>query len=147
MSNTKPFGISKRAVWDAYQRVKANRGSAGVDRQSLEDCDQDLTNNLYRLWNRLASGSYFPPPVRMVEIPKAQGGTRRLGVPTVADRIAQTVVTQAFAPCVEPYFHPDSYGYRPGKSALQAVGVTRQRCWQYDYLVEFDIKAHGSLIC
>jgi RNA-directed DNA polymerase len=140
MDKTKPFAISKRAVWTAYQRVKANRGAAGIDRQSLSDFEQELTNNLYKLWNRLASGSYFPPPVLVVEIPKAQGGTRRLGVPTVADRIAQTVVTQAFEPCVEPDFHPDSYGYRPGKSALQAVGVTRKRCWSYDYLVEFDIK-------
>ena len=140
MDKTKPFAISKRAVWTAYQRVKANRGAAGIDRQSLSDFEQELTNNLYKLWNRLASGSYFPPPVLVVEIPKAQGGTRRLGVPTVADRIAQTVVTQAFEPCVEPDFHPDSYGYRPGKSALQAVDVTRKRCWSYDYLVEFDIK-------
>lgn len=140
MVETKPFGISKRAVWEAYLRVKENRGASGVDRQSLEDFGQDLSNNLYKLWNRLASGSYFPPPVLMVEIPKAQGGMRTLGIPTVADRIAQMVVKQAFEPCVEPYFHQDSYGYRPGKSALQAVGVTRQRCWRHDYVVEFDIK-------
>lgn len=140
MVETKPFGISKRAVWEAYRRVKENRGAAGVDHESLEDFGQDLANNLYKLWNRLASGSYFPPPVLMVEIPKAQGGMRTLGIPTVADRIAQMVVKQAFEPCVEPYFHQDSYGYRPSKSALQAVGVTRQRCWQYDYVLEFDIK-------
>ena len=140
MIKTKPFGISKRAVWDAYRRVRKNGGAAGVDRQSLEGFERDLGNNLYKLWNRLASGSYFPPPVRQVEIPKAQGGKRTLGIPTVADRIAQMVVKQAFEPCVEPYFHRDSYGYRPGKSALQAVGVTRQRCWQYDYVLEFDIK-------
>lgn len=140
MGETKPFAISKRAVWEAYLRVKENRGAAGVDRQSLEDFEQDLANNLYKLWNRLASGSYFPPPVLAVEIPKAKGGTRRLGVPTVADRIAQTVVKQALEPCVEPYFHRDSYGYRAGKSALQAIGVTRERCWRYSYLLEFDIK-------
>jgi RNA-directed DNA polymerase len=140
MGETKPFGISKRAVWEAYRRVKDNRGAGGVDHQSLEDFGQDLSNNLYKLWNRLASGSYFPPPVLMVEIPKAQGGMRTLGIPTVADRIAQMVVKQAFEPCVEPYFHQDSYGYRPGKSALQALGVTRERCWQYDYVLEFDIK-------
>ena len=140
MVKTKPFGISKRAVWEAYRRVRKNGGAAGVDRQSLEEFERDLGNNLYKLWNRLASGSYFPPPVRQVEIPKAQGGTRTLGIPTVADRIAQMVVKQAFEPCVESYFHRDSYGYRPGKSALQAVGVTRQRCWQYDYVLEFDIK-------
>jgi RNA-directed DNA polymerase len=140
MDKAKPFGISKRAVWEAYRRVKENRGAAGVDHQSLEDFGQDLSNNLYKLWNRLASGSYFPPPVLMVEIPKAHGGTRMLGVPTVTDRIAQMVVKQAFEPCVEPYFHQDSYGYRPGKSALQAVGITRRRCWRYDYVLEFDIK-------
>jgi RNA-directed DNA polymerase len=152
MAETKPFGISKRAVWESYRKVKENRGAAGVDRQSLEDFEQDLANNLYKLWNRLASGSYFPPAVLMVEIPKPKGGTRRLGVPTVSDRIAQMVVKRALEPCVEPYFHHDSYGYRPGKSALQAVGVTRQRCWRYDYLVEFDIKGlfdeidHGLLL-
>jgi RNA-directed DNA polymerase len=140
MDKAKPFGISKRAVWEAYRRVKENRGAAGVDHQSLEDFGQDLSNNLYKLWNRLASGSYFPPPVLMVEIPKAHGGMRVLGVPTVTDRIAQMVVKQAFEPCVEPYFHQDSYGYRPDKSALQAVGVTRRRCWRYDYVLEFDIK-------
>ncbi len=140
MVETKPFGISKRAVWEAYRRVKENRGAAGIDHQTLEDFGEDLANNLYKLWNRLASGSYFPPPVLMVEIPKAQGGMRTLGIPTVADRIAQMVVKQAFEPCVDPYFHQDSYGYRPGKSALQAVGVTRQRCWRYDYVLEFDIK-------
>jgi len=140
MVETKPFGISKRAVWEAYRRVKENRGAAGVDHQSLEDFGANLTNNLYKLWNRLASGSYFPPPVLMVEIPKAHGGMRMLGIPTVADRIAQMVVKQAFEPCVEPCFHQDSYGYRPNKSALQAVGVTRQRCWQYDYVLEFDVK-------
>ena len=107
---------------------KENRGAAGVDRQSLEDFEQDRGNNLYKLWIWLASGSYYPPPVLEVEIPEAQGGTRRLGVPTVADRIAQTVVKQAFEPCVEPHFHTDSYGYRAAKSALQAVGVTPQRC-------------------
>lgn len=140
VSKTKPLAISKRAVWEAYRQVKENRGAAGVDRQSLEDVEQDLANNLYKLWNRLASGSYFPPPVLAVEIPKAQGGMRRLGIPTVADRIAQTVGKQAVEPGVEPYFHPDSYGYRPGKSALQAVGITRERCWRYDYLLELDIK-------
>ncbi len=140
MVKTKPFSISKRAVWEAYRKVKVNRGASGVDHQSLEDFGQDLSNNLYKLWNRLCSGSYFPPAVLMVAIPKAQGGMRTLGIPTVADRIAQMVVKQAFEPSVEPYLHEDSYGYRPGKSALQAVGATRQRCWRYDYVLEFDIK-------
>ena len=132
MAEAKPFGISKRAVWEAYCKVKENRGAAGVDGQSLEDFERDLKNNLYKLWNRMASGSYFPPPVLAVEIPKAGGGERRLGIPTVSDRIAQMVVKRAFEPEVEPYLHPDSYGYRLGKSALQAVGVTRKRCWQHD---------------
>ncbi len=152
MDKAKPFGISKRAVWEAYRKVRENRGAAGVDRESLEDFEQDLANNLYKLWNRLASGSYFPPPVRLVEIPKAGGGKRRLGVPTVSDRVAQMVVKRALEPWVEPHFHPDSYGYRPGKSALQAVGVTRQRCWAHDYVLEFDVKRlfdeidHGLLL-
>lgn len=140
MAEAKPFGISKRGVWEAYCKVKENRGAAGVDGQSLEDFERDLKNNLYKLWNRMTSGSYFPPPVLAVEIPKAGGGKRRLGVPTVSDRIAQMVVKRAFEPEVEPYFHADSYGYRPGKSALQAVGVTRKRCWQHDYVLDFDIK-------
>lgn len=140
MGETKPYAIPKHAVWEAYQKVKANNGAAGVDRQSLEDFDRDLGNNLYKLWNRMASGSYFLPAVRMVELPKAQGGKRKLGIPTVSDRIAQMVVKKALEPCVEPYFHPDSYEYRPGKSALQDIEATRQRCWQYDYLFEFDIR-------
>ena len=124
----KPFQIDKMVVWEAFGRVKANKGGAGVDEQSIAEFEQDLQDNLYRLWNRLSSGSYFPPPVKAVEIPKAGGkGVRVLGVPTVADRIAQTVVRMYLEPTVEPAFHPDSYGYRPGKSALDAVGTCRQR--------------------
>ena len=119
----KPFGISKREVWEAYKRVKANQGAAGVDGQSIADFEKDLKGNLYKIWNRMSSGSYFPPPVRRVEIPKGEtGGKRPLGIPTVADRIAQMVVKRDLEPTVEPQFHPDSYGYRPGKSALDAVG-------------------------
>ena len=140
MVKAKSFNISKKAVWEAYRKVKANRGVAGVDHQSLEDFEQDLAGNLYKLWNRLCSGSYYPPPVLQVEIPKAQGGVRKLGIPTVADRVAQMVVKQAFEPCVEPHFHEDSFGYRPGKSALQAVGATRQRCWKFDFVLELDVK-------
>lgn len=136
----KPFGISKRMVWDAYKRVRANHGAAGVDAESIEQFEQDLSNNLYRLWNRMASGSYFPPPVRSVGIPKKDGGERRLGIPTVSDRIAQTVVKQFLEPLVEPQFHPDSYGYRPGKSAHDAVAATRQRCWRYNWLIDLDIR-------
>lgn len=140
MSKTKPFTISKTLVVKAYKLVKANAGAAGVDQQSLADFDKNLRDNLYRLWNRLSSGSYFPPPVRLVSIPKKQGGERVLGVPTVSDRVAQMVIKLMFEPSVEPDFYADSYGYRPNKSALEAIGITRQRCWQYDWVVEFDIK-------
>jgi len=136
----KPFSISKRMVWEAYKRVKANQGAAGVDEESLADFEEHLTDNLYKLWNRLASGSYFPPPVRTVMIPKRDGGQRALGIPTVSDRIAQTVVAMVLEPVLEPYFHPDSYGYRPGKSAIQALGVARQRCWRSDWVLDLDIK-------
>lgn len=140
-SSGKPFGISKVEVWDAWVKVKENQGAAGVDGQSLEMFEADLKNNLYRIWNRMSSGTYFPPAVKAVEIPKAHGaGTRTLGVPTVADRVAQTVVAAHLEARVEPVFHPDSYGYRPGRSALDAVGVCRQRCWSYDWVVEFDIR-------
>jgi RNA-directed DNA polymerase len=140
MSEAKPFCISKREVWEAYQRVKANKGAAGVDGQSLEDFERKLKDNLYKLWNRLSSGSYFPPPVRTVKIPKADGGERKLGIPTVSDRIAQMVVKSRLEPAVDPLFHPDSYGYRPGKSALDAVGQARQRCWRNDWVIDLDIK-------
>jgi group II intron reverse transcriptase/maturase len=141
MTKAKPYAIPKRIVWDAYKKVKANRGAAGVDGQSLVAFEKDLKNNLYKLWNRMSSGSYFPPPVRLVEIPKGHTGqTRPLGIPTVSDRIAQMVVKMMFEPDVEPHFHPDSYGYRPGKSALDAVGVTRRRCWRRDWVIDLDIK-------
>jgi len=139
----KPFAISKWVVWEAYQRVKANDGAAGVDGESIEEFERDLKGNLYKLWNRLSSGSYFPAPVRAVEIPKKHehGKVRVLGVPTVADRIAQTVVRLYLEPKVEPLFHPDSYGYRPGRSALQAVGVCRERCWRRNWIIDLDIRA------
>ena len=140
MSAAKPFTIPKLLVLDAWKAVKANAGSAGVDKETIDDFEADLKNNLYRLWNRMSSGSYFPPPVRAVAIPKKNGGERILGVPTVADRVAQMVVKQVLQPNLEPIFLPDSYGYRPGKSALDAVEVTRGRCWQYDWVLEFDIK-------
>lgn len=140
MNQAKPFPISKRQVWEAYKRVKANQGGAGVDGQSLAEFDRRLEGNLYKLWNRLASGSYMPPPVKRVEIPKANGGIRPLGIPTVADRIAQMVIKQTLEPALEQQFHPDSYGYRPRKSAHQAVGQARKRCWRYDWVVDLDIK-------
>lgn len=141
MTKAKPFCISKHLVWEAYQRVRANDGAAGVDKQSIQDFEENLKDNLYKLWNRLSSGSYFPPPVRRVEIPKKDGGKRPLGIPTVADRVAQMVVKLVLEPEVEPHFHTDSYGYRPGRSALQAVGIARQRCWRYDWVVDLDIRA------
>ena len=140
-SSAKPFDISKQHVWDAYKRIKANRGAAGVDGQSITEFEENLSANLYKLWNRLASGSYFPPPVRRVEIPKGDGRTRPLGIPTVADRIAQMVVTRFLQPVIDPQFHEDSYGYRPKKSAKDALSVARQRCWRYNWVLDLDIKA------
>src|SRR5438876_617437 len=136
----KPFSIDKKRVYEAYKAVKSNAGSAGVDGQTIEQFDSDLRNNLYKLWNRMSSGSYFPPPVRAVSIPKKTGGQRILGVPTVADRVAQMVVKQLIEPDLDPIFLADSYGYRPRKSAHDAIGVTRKRCWKYDWVLEFDIK-------
>ena len=137
----KPFEISKWVVWSAYETVKANRGAAGVDGESIQAFEENLQDNLYKLWNRMSSGTYFPPPVRAVEIPKKQGGTRVLGVPTVADRIAQTVVRAYLEPEAEKVFHPDSYGYRPRRSAHDALAACRERCWRYDWVIDLDIRA------
>jgi retron-type reverse transcriptase len=126
MDEAKPFLIPKREVWEAFKRVKANQGAAGADGQSIEDFEANLSGNLYKLWNRMSSGSYFPPPVRRVDIPKASGGIRPLGIPTVADRIAQEVARRYLEPILEPVFHPDSFGYRPGKSAIGAVAKARE---------------------
>jgi group II intron reverse transcriptase/maturase len=141
VGKTKPFAISKQAVWDAYLKVKANDGAAGVDEQSIEQFEQNLKGNLYKLWNRLSSGSYFPPPVKLVEIDKKGGGVRPLGVPTVADRIAQTVVAKELNKVVEPIFDDDSYGYREGRSQHDALAVCRERCWRFDWVVDLDVKA------
>lgn len=136
----KPFDISKREVWEAFQEVKKNKGAPGVDGVTIEEFEADLKNNLYKIWNRLSAGTYFPPPVRMVQIPKQHGdGMRMLGIPTVADRVAQTVVARHLGVRVEPIFHPDSYGYRPGRSALQAVETCRQRCWKKDWVIDLDV--------
>jgi group II intron reverse transcriptase/maturase len=140
-AKSKPYAIPKRLVWEAYKRVKANRGAAGVDGESLAEFEKNLEGNLYKIWNRMTSGSYFPPPVRLVEIEKESGGTRPLGIPTVADRIAQTVVKMVLEPLVDPVFHADSYGYRPAKSALDAVGMARKRCWAIDWVIDLDIRA------
>ena len=137
----KPFEISKWEVWEAWDKVKANKGAPGVDGCSIEEFEADLKNNLYKVWNRMSSGSYFPPSVRAVEIPKSHGGgTRTLGVPTVSDRVAQTVVARRLEGKVEAIFHSDSYGYRPGRSALDAVEVCRKRCWRADWVIDLDIE-------
>lgn len=152
MSSTKAFDIPKTLVWNAYLDVKRSAGGPGVDGQSMEEFERDLKNNLYKIWNRMSSGSYFPPPVLLVEIPKADGGIRPLGIPTIADRIAQAVVKWYLEPLVEPEFHEDSYGYRPGRSALDAVAQARRRCWRDDWVLDLDISKffdtldHGLLM-
>lgn len=138
----KPFAISKRLVWEAWRRVKTNKGAEGVDEESIQAFEENLRDNLYKVWNRLSSGSYIPPPVRAVEIPKKDGrGSRMLGVPTVADRVAQTVAYLYLEPGVEPIFHPDSYGYRPRRSAHDALRTCRARCWKYDWVLDLDLKS------
>ena len=136
----KPYSITRMEVLEAYFKVKSNKGAAGIDGETIADFESNLKGNLYKVWNRMSSGSYFPPPVRTVKIPKANGGERALGIPTVADRVAQMVVKNRMEPMVEPLFHPDSFGYRPGKSALDAVGWARQRCWSFDWVCDLDIK-------
>ena len=140
MKESKPYEISKQVVMEAFKRVKANKGSAGIDGQGLKEFEEGLKGNLYKIWNRMSSGSYFPPPVKRVEIPKKSGGKRGLGIPTVGDRVAQMVAKIYLEPKVEMLFHQDSYGYRPNKSAIDAIGQARKRCWKYDYVIEFDIK-------
>lgn len=140
MPEAKPYRISKDQVAEAWRLVKAKRGAGGVDGQTLSMFEKDLEGNLYKIWNRMSSGSYFPPPVRLVEIPKGDGRMRPLGIPTVADRVAQMVVKRVLEPLVEPVFHPDSYGYRPGRSALDAVGKARERCMRLDWVIDLDVK-------
>ncbi len=152
MTGAKPFDIPKREVWEAFESIKANQGAAGVDGQTIEGFESRLGGNLYKLWNRLSSGSYHPSPVRRVDIPKAGGGVRPLGIPTVVDRIAQEVVRRYLEPLLEPRFHRDSYGYRPDRSAIDAIGQARRRCWRYDWVLDVDIKGffdsidHGLLL-
>lgn len=140
MEETKPFKISKKIVKIAFEKVKANKGTYGIDEQSISDFENNLKDNLYKIWNRMSSGTYFPKPVKAVAIPKKNGGTRILGIPTVEDRVAQMVAKIYFEPNVENIFYEDSYGYRPNKSAIQAIGVLRKRCWKTDWVVDFDIK-------
>ena len=137
----KSFAIPRPMVWEAWRRVRANKGAPGVDGQAIEQFEADLADNLYKIWNRMSSGSYFPPPVRAVEIPKPHGGgVRMLGVPTIADRVAQTVVAMHLEERADHRFHPDSYGYRPGKSAHEALEACRQRCWKYDWVIDLDVR-------
>ena len=139
----KSFVIPKRLLWDAWLKVKEKGGAAGADGQTIEQFEEDLSGNLFRLWNRMSSGSYFPGPVRAVEIPKKgkKGGIRVLGIPNVVDRVAQTAAAMALEPSVEPIFHEDSYGYRPGRSPVDAVAVCRARCFKQDWVVDLDIRA------
>lgn len=142
----KSFNISKQMVWDSYLKVKANKGAAGIDRQTMEDFDKNLSKNLYKVWNRLSSGSYFPPAVRRVDIPKGNGKMRPLGIPTISDRIAQMVVKDILEPIVDPNFHDDSYGYRPGKSEHDAIAKARQRCWRDNWVLDIDIRGFFDAI-
>lgn len=141
MNQSKPFDITKQEVWEAYKRIKENKGAAGIDGQTLEEFEKDLKKNLYKIWNRMSSGSYFAPAVKLVEIPKRDGKQRPLGIPTVSDRIAQQVVKMRLEPVIDIKFHEDSYGYRPNKSALDAIGKARERCWQFNWCVDLDIQS------
>ena len=143
----KTYNIAPQAMREAYQRVKANRGAAGVDKQTIKDFGKDLGGNLYKIWNRMSSGSYIPDPVLQVEIPKGKNESRKLGIPTIADRIAQTVVKLYLEPILEPKFHEDSYGYRPRRSALDAVRKARERCWQYQWVIDLDIRRFLDHAC
>jgi RNA-directed DNA polymerase len=140
LNKAKSFDIPKQHVFEAYQKVAKNKGGAGIDNVSMQEFEKNLKDNLYKLWNRMSSGSYFPPPVKPIAIPKKNGGERLLGIPTIADRIAQTVVTSYLEPSIDIYFDVDSYGYRPNKSALQAVSQARQRCWKYGWVIDLDIQ-------
>lgn len=137
--NVKPYVISRHLVMDAWLKVRSNGGGAGIDGMKIDDLESDFKSHLYKVWNRMSSGSYFPPAVRLVEIPKSSGGTRPLGIPTVTDRVAQMAVVQVLNPLVEPCFHADSYGYRPERSAHDAIGVARERCWRYPWVLDLDI--------
>lgn len=137
---TKQHPITKEMVLDAYKKVKSKKGSAGVDEQSLQDFGENLSGNLYKIWNRMTSGSYFPPVVKEVRIPKKTGGFRSLGIPTVSDRIAQQVIKSYLEPKVDSSFHSDSYGYRPRKSAHQALEKAVSRSGYYSWVVDLDIR-------
>jgi len=139
MQQAKSFEISKHLVMEVYQRVKANRGAAGVDDVSIAEFEKDLKGNLYKIWNRMSAGCYAPPPVKLVEIPKSSGGTRPLGIPTVGDRVAQMVVVLTIEPFIEPHFHENSYAYRRNRSAHDAIAKARERCYVFHWVVDLDI--------
>jgi group II intron reverse transcriptase/maturase len=146
LEKAKPFEIPKKLLWEAYQLIKSNGGAAGIDGQTIEGFEECLKDNLYKLWNRMSSGSYHPQAVRRVEIPKKSGGMRPLGIPSVTDRIAQMAAKMVFEPLLEAHFHEDSYGYRPNKSAHQALEKARERCWRNDWVIDLDIKAFFDTI-
>lgn len=151
-NETKSVPVIREMVWAAYKKVKANKGSAGVDDISMEEFDTDRSKHLYKLWNRMASGSYFPPPVKEVEIPKKDGRIRKLGIPTIADRIGQMVIKDYLEPRVEAIFSNNSYGYRPNRNAHQALESVRNNCRKTDWVIDLDIKGffdnidHGKLL-
>lgn len=140
MQEVKSFNIPQTLIAKAYEKVKANKGAGGIDNVTLDAFDKEVKNNLYKLWNRMCSGSYMPKPVKLVEIPKGNGETRPLGIPTVADRVAQTAVVMLLEPSIESIFHEDSYAYRPNKSAHHAVETARKRCWRYAWVLDLDIR-------
>jgi RNA-directed DNA polymerase len=152
MQEAKSFKISRTLIARAHEKVRANRGAGGIDNISLEAFGRKVKNNLYKLWNRMSSGSYMPEAVRPVEIPKGNGDTRPLGIPTISDRIAQMAAVLVLEPVIDPVFHSDSYAYRPGRSAHQAVETARKRCWRYNWVLDMDIRKffdtidHGLLM-
>jgi retron-type reverse transcriptase len=151
-NETKSIPISRPMVWEAYKKVRSNQGSAGVDQISMEEFDAQRSKHLHKIWNRMASGSYFPPPVKEVEIPKKDGKIRKLGIPTIGDRVDQMVVKEYIEPRFEQIFSPHSYGYRPHRNAHQALESVRSNCKKTDWVIDLDIKGffdnidHGKLL-
>lgn len=139
-SETKSIPISRQMVWQAYQKVRSNKGSAGVDTIEMQEFDANRSKHLYKLWNRMASGSYFPPPVKEVEILKKDGSIRKLGIPTISDRVGQMVVKMFIEPRLEAVFSPNSYGYRPKRNAHQALSKVWENCWKQNWVIDLDIK-------
>ena len=139
-NETKSVPVSRTMIWEAYKKVRSKQGSAGVDHVSMKEFDAQRSKHLYKLWNRMASGSYFPPPVKEVEIPKKDGKFRKLGIPTISDRVAQMAIKDYLEPRFEKIFSPHSYGYRPNKNAHQALAAVRENSWKQEWVVDLDIK-------